>query len=161
ARIAADEEVADGRWHERWVERLAPFPIGERFLVVPGGTAPDDTGGRIAIRLTPGRAFGTGEHATTRMCAAPPERAGRPGDHLLDVGTGSGILAILASRLGASPVIGVEIDETSLGVAARNLRLNDAAGVRLVGGTLDALAGSPFDVVVANLTEPTLTRLMK
>ena len=160
-RIAADEEVEDGRWHERWVERLAPFPIGERFLIVPGASAPDDPGDRRVIRLTPGRAFGTGEHATTRMCVALLERTVRPGDCLLDVGTGSGILAIVASRLGAGFVVGVDIDETALGVAALNLGLDEAPGVVLVGGTLDALREVPFDVVVANLTEPSLTRLMK
>src|SRR5262249_40430742 len=69
-RIVSSESVPDGFWHERWMQGLQPFEVGARFLVVPGPATPSERRGRQVIRLTPGRAFGTGEHATTRMCLA-------------------------------------------------------------------------------------------
>ncbi|HZI92885.1 MAG TPA: 50S ribosomal protein L11 methyltransferase [Patescibacteria group bacterium] len=159
-RLVASEPVKDGFWHERWMEGLAPFVLGERFLVVPGPATPPDTLGRQVIRLTPGRAFGTGEHATTRMCVSLIERVVHPGDSVLDAGTGSGILSIAARMLGGDPVVGIDIDETSVVVASRNLAINAVDGVHLIAGTLEALQWRPFEVVVANINGSTLLRLM-
>ena len=159
-RIVASEPVKDGFWHERWMEGLEPFDVGERFIVVPGPVTPSDTRGRFLIRLTPGRAFGTGEHSTTQMCLRLIEQVLHKGDSLLDAGTGSGILAIAARMLGGDRVVGVDIDETAVSVAARNVALNEVVGVHLIAGTLEALIWRPFEIVVANINGSALLRLM-
>jgi ribosomal protein L11 methyltransferase len=156
-------EEPDGAWHERWMAGLAPIPAGSRFLIVPGPTLPPDPGDRTVIRLTPGRAFGTGEHTTTRMCLELLEPHAAEGVSVIDVGTGSGVLAIAAWMLGCRPVTGLDIDAEAVGVAARNARLNGCAGaqgIRLVAGPLEAIAARPADLVLANLTAATLTRLL-
>jgi len=93
------EPVEDGRWAERYQASLRPLPLGERFVVIPGESS-ETAGSRDTIRLVPGRAFGTGEHETTRLCAAALERWVRRGSRWLDLGTGSGILAVVAARRG-------------------------------------------------------------
>jgi len=164
ARLVSAETVSDGLWHERWVARLAPFPVGERFLIVPGPRAAPDAAGRLTLRLTPGRAFGTGEHPTTQLCLAMLERGSRPGDRVLDAGTGSGILAIAAAKLGAALVIGVDIDAEAVSIAQRNALINDAVNdarpIHFVAGSLDAVSRGRFDLVVANITGVALIRMM-
>ena len=158
-RILSDEQVADERWHERWMERLEPFPIGERFVVVPGAK-PLPAGERIALRVTPGRAFGTGEHPTTRLCVAMLEERFRAGDSVLDAGTGSGILAIAAHRLGARPVVAIDVDEEALQVATRNATASEARGILFAAMPIEAIRKGSFDLVVANIDLGTLTRGM-
>src|SRR5512139_2423510 len=94
------EPVDDGRWVERWQASLAPVPLGRRFVVLPGGPIVA-TEGREPIRLVPGMAFGTGEHPTTRMCAAAVEELTEGGSRWLDLGTGTGVLAVVAAKCGA------------------------------------------------------------
>jgi ribosomal protein L11 methyltransferase len=159
--LTRSESVPDGFWHEKWLEGLTPFAVGERFLVVPGPATPARTLGRRVIRLTPGRAFGTGEHATTRMCLAMLENRIRPDEGLLDVGTGSGILAIAGRMLGAEPVVAIDIDPVAVWVAARNAAINDVAGILLAaGGPGIVRAGCAFHRVVANINGVSLIRLM-
>ncbi|HEY3174361.1 MAG TPA: 50S ribosomal protein L11 methyltransferase [Candidatus Polarisedimenticolia bacterium] len=160
-RLIQSIEVPDGFWHERWLEGLTPLPVGKSFLVVPGPADATGTTGRRVIRLTPGRAFGTGEHPTTRMCLELIEERITPGQGLLDVGTGSGILAIAARMLGADPVVALDIDPVAVGVAACNAAANGVAGVLLAAGGIQMLrAGRSFERVVANLNGVTLVRLM-
>jgi ribosomal protein L11 methyltransferase len=161
--LERSDDEPDGAWHERWMAALSPIAAGSRFLIVPGPTAPADAGGRITIRLTPGRAFGTGEHATTRMCLELLEPHAGESVSVLDVGTGSGILAIGAWLLGCRPVTGLDIDAEAVGVAARNAVANGCggkSGIRWVAGPVEAIAPRPADVVLANLTAATLERLM-
>jgi ribosomal protein L11 methyltransferase len=162
-RLGSVEEEPDGAWHERWMASLAPIPVGERWLIVPGAVPPELPPDRIPIRLTPGRAFGTGEHATTRMCLELMERLHPAGGSVLDVGTGSGILAIAAWHLGCRPVTALDTDAEAVAVAARNAKRNGCAGeegIRLVAGPLESIAREPADAVLANLTAATLERLM-
>lgn len=161
-RLLTAEEVPDGFWHERWMEGLSPLEAGERFLIVPGpATPPHPDPRRHLIRLTPGRAFGTGEHPTTRMCLSLLESAIRPGDSLLDVGTGSGILAIGARRLGASPVTAIDIDPVAIETARRNAVINDVDDLLLVASSLEGIGAARFDLVAANLSGATLVRQMR
>ncbi len=154
--------VDDGRWHERWMRGLAPIEAGRRFLIIPGTASPEAAGGsRAGIVMVPGQAFGTGEHATTRMCLELLEECVVPGDALLDVGTGSGILAIAARMLGASSVVAIDIDPVAVEVAARNARANQVGGVLFAACGLEALAPREADVVVANLYGATIVRLMR
>ena len=159
--VAAVEMVPDGHWHERWLEGLGPMPVGTSFLIVPGPTVPADTRGRRVIRLVPGRAFGTGEHATTRMCLELLETRAGPGVRVLDIGTGSGILAIAARMKGAAPVTAIDIDPQAVDLASRNAAGNDVAGIRWIAGSLDAIAPGRDDLILANLEATALKRLMR
>ncbi|MGH9867535.1 MAG: 50S ribosomal protein L11 methyltransferase [Candidatus Polarisedimenticolia bacterium] len=156
----------DGAWHERWMATLSPIEAGSRFLIVPGAPPAAPPTGRIVLRLTPGRAFGTGEHATTRLCLEMLEECAGPGLSALDVGTGSGILAISAWRLGARPVVAIDTDETAALVSARNALENGCSpglpddGILIVAGGLESMAPRAHDIVMANLTGSTLQRLM-
>lgn len=158
-RLVSDDVIADERWHERWMERLEAFPIGERFVVVPAGK-PVPAGGRIPLMVTPGRAFGTGEHATTRLSLATLEEEIRAGDAVLDAGTGSGILAIAARLMGARSVAAIDIEDEAVGVAARNAAASGAAGILFATMSLEAIRPVQFDLVVANIDAVTLNRVM-
>ena len=116
--------------------------------------------GEVVVRLDPGMAFGTGHHPTTRLCLAELERRMRPGARVLDVGTGSGILAIAAAGLGASSVVGLDRDATACTVARRNVRANGPARrVRIVRGSIPRAGVSGFDIVLANISAKVLTEL--
>lgn len=176
-RVGAAELVEDPGWVEAFNATLTPVDVGERFTIVPGvGEAPP---GRLALEVAPGRAFGTGHHESTRLCLEWVERVVRPGARVRDVGTGTGILAFAAARLGAARVVASDVDPEAIEVAAGNLeRLpeRDVVELRLGDGLTDAgLSGRPdvrlsgrsdvppsgrsdaglsgrFDVVVANIT---------
>jgi ribosomal protein L11 methyltransferase len=145
------EGLPDGRWVERYQAGLQPFALSERFAVDPGGrgrTVP----GRTTIDLVPGRAFGTGEHPTTRLCAAALERRVRRGSRWVDVGCGSGILCVVADLLGAGAVLGVDVDAQAVEVARRVLAANRAGrGVELRVGSCAAAGPRAWDGIVANV----------
>jgi ribosomal protein L11 methyltransferase len=145
------DPVGDGGWVERWQASLAPIPLGAGFVVVPG----DVSGvreGREPIRLVPGMAFGTGEHETTRLCAAALEPRVARGSRWLDLGTGTGVLAIIAARRGASRVLAVEIDPDAAEVASSVVAANAAeAAVEVRLGSIEAVRGERFDGIVANI----------
>ena len=149
-RLAIDD-VTDERWVERWQASLAPIPLGRRFVVSPGGLAAAQEG-RETIRLTPGMAFGTGEHETTQMCAAAVEALVVPGARWLDLGTGTGLLAVVAARCGAARVLAVDLDPEAAAVAADVVSANGAAAVVEVrAGSIGDLAGETFDGIAANI----------
>ena len=104
--------------------------MGTRTVIVPTWRTYEPLDDDIVISLDPGMAFGTGHHPTTRMCLELLERYVRPGDRILDLGCGSGILSIAAAKLGASDVLGFEIDPIAASVAERNVRENDVSGHR-------------------------------
>lgn len=145
------EPVEDLRWVERYQEGLRPFPLGDRFVVVPRPHTPVD-GSRVPVTLVPGRAFGTGEHATTRLCARALEERVCIGSRWLDLGCGSGILSVVAALCGASRVEARDTDPEAVEVAREVLEVNgvaDRIGLRV--GSADALAGAGFDGVAANI----------
>lgn len=145
-------EVEDGRWVERYQAGLRPLPLGERFVVVPGTETPGGTD-RTVIRLVPGRAFGTGEHATTRLCAAWLETRVARGQRWLDLGTGSGVLAVVAATLGAR-VLAVDVDPEAVAVAREVAQNNGVGGtVSVREASVEAWNGPPADGVVANISE--------
>jgi ribosomal protein L11 methyltransferase len=147
----AVDPVADGRWVERWQASLSPIPLGAGFVVVPvDGTATGD--GRAPIRLVPGMAFGTGEHQTTRLCAAAVEQQVARGSRWLDLGTGTGLLAIIAVRCGASRVLAVDVDPAAVEVASSVVSANAAGGcVEVRSGSIAETGGERFDGIVANI----------
>jgi ribosomal protein L11 methyltransferase len=143
--------VEDGRWVETWQAALRPIPLGERFVVVQRASA-SGLDGREVVRLVPGMAFGTGEHETTRMCAAALERCVTRGSRWIDVGTGTGILAVVAARCGAARVLAVDSDPEAAHVAGEVVDANGAGGsVEVRAGSIEARGAERFDGLVANI----------
>ncbi len=150
-------EVADQDWGESWKKGLGPISVG-RIFVRPSWVAAAAPAGAAEVILDPGMAFGTGTHPTTALClgALSSLLASRPGASVLDVGTGSGLLAIAARKLGAGRVVGIDNDPVAVKVARENAALNGVgAALELGEEPLDSLAGT-FDVVVANILANTL-----
>lgn len=152
--------IADQDWMQKWKEGFAPIDIGERLVIAPSWRLPEATE-RIVIQIDPGMAFGTGTHETTRMCLELIEARWR-GGRLLDVGTGTGILAIAASKLApGAEITAIDIDPLAVEVAGENMEINRAAGaIDIREGQPDQYAGGAFDVVVANLTAEVIIALM-
>jgi ribosomal protein L11 methyltransferase len=141
-----------------WLRK--PRPIGERLLLARGGAPPSRTGNRITLFLDFRSAFGTGGHGTTEGCLLAIERHLRSGVGVLDVGTGTGILALAALRLGAGRVTAVDIDRAACLETRRNLALNGIEhGIDVIEGGLEKAEGK-FGLVVANLRTPILAELM-
>jgi ribosomal protein L11 methyltransferase len=147
--------VPDGRWVENYQESLRPFTAGERFMIYPGEETPDSDGDRIPIILVPGRAFGTGEHATTRLALSALENAVATGSRWLDVGCGSGILSVAAARLGAADITALDIDRDSVDVCGEVAAVNGVTeAVHVMEGSLERIQTPCFDGVVANIHAP-------
>jgi ribosomal protein L11 methyltransferase len=155
--------LKDRNWNSSWRRFFTPQKIGKSFWVTPPWAIPPRLRNRHVITIEPGMAFGTGTHATTRGCLEFIEEAalsfkGWP-FRALDVGTGSGILAIAAAKLGAEEVLALDNDPQALKVARENLRCNAVQGkVRLSGTNLSRIR-KLFPVVVANLTGETIIDL--
>jgi ribosomal protein L11 methyltransferase len=159
----AYEIIHKQNWMEAWKQHYKPLIIGERMMVVPAWMDVD-TGGRIPIRIEPGMAFGTGVHPTTQLSLQLVEEYVRPGLSVFDIGSGSAILAIAATKLGAARVVALDNDPEALSNAQENARLNDTEIAVGVGSVADVLAGNygakQADVVVANILAPVLIRLL-
>ncbi|WP_420210519.1 50S ribosomal protein L11 methyltransferase [Burkholderia aenigmatica] len=140
-------EVEEQDWVRLTQSQFEPIPIGERIWVVPSWhDAPDPDA--LVLELDPGLAFGTGSHPTTRLCMEWLEQSVKPGQSVLDYGCGSGILAILAKKCGANPVIGIDIDPQAVESARQNSERNRAD---VTYGLPDACPDGEFDIVVANI----------
>ena len=151
-------DVADEDWENNWKQFYKPMEIGSRLLVVPEWEeAADPT--RVKLVLNPGLTFGTGSHATTRLCLQALDTHIHGGERVLDLGCGSGILAIAALRLGAESAFACDIDEKCVDVAYENAALNgigkDRYTVRwgnvLTDAALRQEMGAGYDIVVANI----------
>ncbi|MCS7293798.1 MAG: 50S ribosomal protein L11 methyltransferase [Chloroflexota bacterium] len=139
-------------WQTSWREFFGVVRTGSPVTVVPTWVEHTPAPGEVVIRLDPGQAFGTGHHETTRLCLAALAAAVRPGCRVLDVGTGSGILAIAAAKLGARSVDACDIDPVAVDVARANADANGVAdAVRVVLGSLAAAADGAYEVAVANI----------
>jgi ribosomal protein L11 methyltransferase len=142
----AVRELAETDWAEAWKKHYRPLCVGERLVITPSWLTPEARPGDLVIRLDPGMAFGSGLHPSTRLCLALLEEQVQAGDHVLDLGTGSGILAIAAARLGAASVLARDIDRVAVQVAGENVEVNGASPVvRVEEGSLPDL-GSEFGV---------------
>ena len=158
--------IEDADWENNWKAFYKPMEIGERLIVIPDWEEADPHG-RVALRLNPGLIFGTGSHATTRLCLQALERLVQPGMRVLDLGCGSGILSIAALLLGADSAFGCDIDDKAVDVAYENAALNGIgkdrytvrAGDVLSDRKLRADMGAGYDIVVANIVADVIIAL--
>ena len=148
----SQEGVHEQDWAECWKQYYKPFRAGERLVIKPSWETWDEQEGDLIIELDPGMAFGTGTHETTAMCVELIEKHYH-GGKMLDVGTGSGILAIAAAKLGAHDVLGVDIDPMAVQVAIENVEKNGLSDkIKIVEGDLVAgLHDVNCEFAVANI----------
>lgn len=154
------EVVEDSNWNENWKKYFKAFEIGEKLAVCPSWEKYENKNNRKVISLDPGAAFGTGSHATTSLCLETLERYVTSQKTVLDIGTGSGILAIAASLLGAKSATGVDIDEQSVKTAISNALINKVSDNTkfLVGDLAEKISGR-YDIVCANIVADVVIRL--
>jgi ribosomal protein L11 methyltransferase len=140
------ERIEDQDWVRASQAQFTPLSIGDRLWIGPGWHQPP--AGRLAVRIDPGLAFGTGSHPTTRLVLAHLERNLKGGERILDYGCGSGILAIAAAKLGAARVDAVDLDPQAVETTRANARAN---GVELLAVLPEELRAARYDVVVSNI----------
>ena len=140
-------------WADKWKAFFKPTPVGERLFVRPIWIDDYDAGNRAVLNIEPGAAFGTGTHDTTRLCLETLDKIIKDGDTVLDIGCGSGILAIASMLLGATEGFGVDIDELAVKTAKENGKMNglDEPELKFVCGDLADKVTKQYDVVVANI----------
>ena len=167
------DNLQDADWENNWKQFYHPMEIGGRLLVIPQWLQEDPqvkaqlAAGRVPLVLDPGLTFGTGSHATTRLCLTALEELVEPGGRVLDLGCGSGILSIAALALGAREAAAVDIDPTCVPVAYENAALNGIgketytvqAGDVLADEALASSLGSGYDIVVANIVADVIIAL--
>jgi ribosomal protein L11 methyltransferase len=139
--------LEDEDWVRRSQAQFGPIRISEKIWIVPSWHEPPDPNA-IVVRLDPGLAFGTGSHVSTRLVLQFLESCVKPGDRVLDYGCGSGILAIVAAKLGAGEIAAVDIDPQALETTAENARIN---GVNLRVALPGQLPAGTYDMVLANI----------
>ena len=153
-------QLPDVDYEESWKDSYPPQPIGKSLLVLPYWLADTDTDGRKPVILDPGLTFGTGAHPSTQMVMEAMEELVQPGDHCLDLGSGSGILSIAALRLGAADAIGIDIDPKAEDIARENAGYNGFAAPEFTALTgnvtadktlMQRLSEREYSVVLVNI----------
>ena len=161
--------IVEKDWSEAWKQHYQPIAIGKRLMIVPAWMEVD-TQGRIPIRMDPGMAFGTGAHPTTQLCLEAIEGCYTEGFNpqtVIDLGCGSGILAVAALKLGAQHALGIDIDADAIRAAIKNAETNGVSSNLEVGlGSLAEIKAGAFSLqsaplVLANILAPVLTRLFE
>lgn len=147
-------ELADHNWASDWQQHFPPFKVGNRLVIHPSWVDWSPTGNEVVLTLDPGQAFGTGTHATTGLCLealADHFESTCPPQNILDVGTGSGILAMAGAALGAEKVVACDIDKAACQVAIENIQQNQLnRQITVTDNPLDKIPGR-YDLVLANI----------
>jgi len=157
-----EKYVEEEDWQNAWKEHFHPLRIGRHLVICPTWRTVETSESDILIHLDPGMAFGTGHHPTTRTCMEILERDTKPGDRILDVGCGSGILSVVAVKVGATSALGLEIDPVAARAGEENVRINGIKDkVQIVQGTLPSplAEARSFDIVAANISAKVVTDL--
>ena len=145
------EIIDDSDWKNNWKKFFKILKPNKTIVIVPTWEEYEKKDGEEIIKLEPGMAFGTGSHETTSLCIKKLEEYMKPGMKVLDIGTGSGILSIAASKLGASKVLGVDIDPMSVYIANENKKLNEVINAEFIVGDLLSKVKDKYDIVVSNI----------
>ncbi|MDD7593208.1 MAG: 50S ribosomal protein L11 methyltransferase [Peptoniphilaceae bacterium] len=157
-RVLQEQQVDNAHWGDSWKQYYQPLPIGQTIEVVPAWMAPTAPS-REALFIDPGMAFGTGSHETTALCLEALERLDLTGKRGLDLGTGSGILAIFMKRRGMARVLATDIDRDAIRALEHNAALNHVTIEGRESDLMDEVDGV-FDVMTANLLAPLILRLI-
>ena len=160
--------VDDEDWHDAWKEFFVPLDIGERIVVRPAWEE-HSSEGKLVVGIDPGYVFGTGQHETTRMCIEALERHVKPGDAMLDLGCGSGILSVVGLMLGADKCVAVDINPDAAGIVFHNAQINSISTDRIsvhIGDIVNdphiqELTGAgKYDCITANIVTDVIVPLM-
>ncbi len=150
-------------WQEQWERTIEPIYIGKNIIIHPSWQTIDASDDTIDVIIDPKMSFGTGHHETTQMMIELLRDYMGPGKSVLDVGTGSGILAIVAAKMGAGPVVGIDTDQDAINDALENCRINGLQNIiRMYTGELAAIsdiASISFDLVIANIERKTIIEM--
>ena len=159
--VWSQDTVRDEDWENNWRQYFKPFPVGDTLTVKPTWEElPEELAkNRHIIEIDPSSSFGTGSHATTKLCLEKLEKVVRGGEHVLDMGCGSGILTIAAMKLGAGDAVAVDIDSVAARIAAENMEQNDLSSdvVKVLDGDILAdkslyeTVGEGYDIICANI----------
>ncbi|WP_010632227.1 50S ribosomal protein L11 methyltransferase [Sporolactobacillus vineae] len=154
-------EHNEEEWATAWKKYYRPAKVGSRFIISPAWIDnPPVKSGRQIVELDPGMAFGTGTHPTTVLCIEALEKYLEPGSRVLDVGTGSGVLSIVATKLGAEHVLGVDLDDVAVQSARLNVKLNHVdKAVSVRKNDLARGIGQKYNLIVGNLLAELVVRL--
>lgn len=146
------ETFAEEAWEESWKAAFKPLRLGSHMVIKPGWCECEVREGDKVIEIDPGMAFGSGTHETTGMCVELVEKYVQPGMNAIDVGTGTGILAIAAALMGAEDILAIDIDRVAVRVAAENIAINHFENkIRCVAGDLLENVEESADIVIANI----------
>jgi ribosomal protein L11 methyltransferase len=153
-------EVEEEDWSTAWKKYYKPFFISDRVVIKPSWLEYKPAGNEFVVELDPGMAFGTGTHETTMMCAKALEKLIRKDDSVIDVGCGSGILSIIAAKLGAGHIEAMDVDSVAVRVANENSVINHVKDkIHVFTGVLNDLDKQKADIVVANIIADVIVRL--
>lgn len=153
--------VTEEDWAEAWRERLEVLHIGDRLVIRPSWLDYEPQRDDVVIALDPGMAFGTGLHPTTQLCLTALEELVQPGMRVLDLGTGSGILAVAAAKLGAEGVLALDTDAQAVGVARRNVAGNGVSDlVEVRPGSLSEVSET-YDLVMVNIVSRVIVEMVE
>lgn len=145
-------EINDDDWAESWKKYYKPQRIGDNIVIKPSWESYEEKPSDLIIELDPGMAFGTGTHETTIMCTEALEDLIKPGDTVYDIGCGSGILSIVAAKLGATKVVGVDLDPTCVEVSNENIKINNVENkVEILQGNLLDVVEDKVHIIVSNI----------
>ncbi|MCX7884023.1 MAG: 50S ribosomal protein L11 methyltransferase [Caloramator sp.] len=151
--------VCEEDWANSWKKYYKTTKLGKNIVIKPKWEEYSPKNDEIVIELDPGMAFGTGTHETTIMCIELLEKYIKKGDTVFDIGTGSGILSIASSKLGAEKIIGVDIDEVAVDAARENIQYNNVSNVEIRLGNLTDVVEGKADVIVANIIADIILKL--
>jgi ribosomal protein L11 methyltransferase len=155
------ETIVEQDWNQDWKKNYLPVAISERILIKPTWLEAPETEYDVVVEIDPAMAFGTGTHATTRMCLKALQDQIHGGEIVLDVGTGTGILSFTALKLGAQRAVALDTDVVAVQTAQENAGVNKVlSSIQLFAGPVDALKGASFDLLVANVNTLVVVTLL-
>ncbi len=156
-KISEEEEK---EWLKEWKKNFHPLKVGKQVWISPPWERADMRKGEIQVIIDPRMAFGTGHHATTQLMIGAMPGHLKASDSVLDAGCGSGILSILAWKMGAKKVTGFDIDPEAIDNSRHNSRLNNCAGIDFIPGNLSGIPEDSYDILLANINRTVLLELL-